>query len=176
MIINSDQMKSKENILKLKPLVYVETTIPSFHGTQRKGADMVAMRYWTREWWAKRMYYELVTGPSVLEELSRGKYKNQKEALKLMEGITVLEVTEEIAAIVETYIKSLLMPKDVRGDALHLAMASYYGCQYLLTWNCEHLANANKYEHIRHANTLLGLNVPILTTPYELMYRMEDPQ
>ena len=61
------------------------------------------------------------------------------------------------------------MPKDPGGDAIHLALASYHHCHYLLTWNCNHLANANKFEHIRHVNILLGLFVPILTTPIELM-------
>lgn len=60
------------------------------------------------------------------------------------------------------------MPKDPKGDALHLALASYHRCQFLLTWNCAHLANANKQEHIRHVNALLGLHVPVLTTPLEL--------
>ncbi|MBA7541756.1 hypothetical protein ES705_34072 [subsurface metagenome] len=60
------------------------------------------------------------------------------------------------------------MPIDSKGDALHLALASYHHCHFLLTWNCSHLANANKFEYIRHINTTLGLFVPILTTPVEL--------
>ena len=35
--------------------------------------------------------------------------------------------------------------------------------------NCAHLANANKFEHIRHINHVLGLYVPTLTTPLELL-------
>jgi hypothetical protein len=61
------------------------------------------------------------------------------------------------------------MPRNPLGDALHLALASYHRCHFLLTWNCTHLANANKFEHIRHINNLLGLSVPILTTPVELL-------
>ena len=66
------------------------------------------------------------------------------------------------------------MPKDPKGDALHLALASYHNCRFLLTWNCQHLANANKFEHIRHINTLLGLFVPILTTPHGLLHEYEE--
>ena len=88
--------------------------------------------------------------------------------------MTLLEVTEEIEDIVHKYIEHRLMPKDPKGDALHLALASYYNCRFLLTWNCKNLANANKFEHIRHINTLLGLFVPILTTPYGLMYECEE--
>jgi hypothetical protein len=61
------------------------------------------------------------------------------------------------------------MPADTKGDALHLALASYHNCDFLLTWNCQHLANANKFAHIRRINTLFGLFVPALITPFELL-------
>ena len=53
--------------------------------------------------------------------------------------------------------------------ALHLALASYYKCEFLVTWNCQHLANANKFGHIRRVNAMLGLFVPALVTPLELL-------
>ena len=62
-----------------------------------------------------------------------------------------------------------LMPEDPLGDALHLALASYHKCDFLLTWNCKHLANANKFDHIGRVNMLLGLYVPRLVTPLELL-------
>jgi hypothetical protein len=61
------------------------------------------------------------------------------------------------------------MPRDPTGDALHLALASYHKCDFLLTWNCSHLANANKFMHIRRINTMIGLYVPILVTPLEML-------
>jgi hypothetical protein len=60
-------------------------------------------------------------------------------------------------------------PADPGGDALHLALASYHRCDFLVTWNCRHLANANKFGHIRRVNVLLGLFVPALVTPLELL-------
>ena len=57
------------------------------------------------------------------------------------------------------------MPADPGGDALHLALASYHKCDFLVTWNCQHLANANKFGHIRRVNAMLGLFVPALVTP-----------
>ncbi len=62
--------------------------------------------------------------------------------------IDCLEFNDEIEEIVEVYITNYLMPKDVVGDALHLAIASFHKMDYLLTWNCNHLANANKKKHI----------------------------
>ena len=70
---------------------------------------------------------------------------------------------------VEVYVAHKLMPQDRAGDALHLALASHYGCDILLTWNCVHLANANKFRHIQRVNALLGLSVPVLSTPLQLM-------
>jgi hypothetical protein len=61
------------------------------------------------------------------------------------------------------------MPADARGDAAHLAMASLHGIDFLLTWNCKHLANANKTGHIRVINQRLGLHVPVLSTPMTLV-------
>jgi len=85
----------------------------------------------------------------------------------------VLPLEDAIDDIVKEYISRYVMPKHPLGDALHLALASYHRCQFLLTWNCTHLANANKFEHIRHVNHLLGLSVPIITTPVELLNNEE---
>ena len=59
------------------------------------------------------------------------------------------------------------------GDALHLALASYHECDFLLTWNCQHLANANKFQHIRLINGMLGIFTQNLVTPLELL--AEEP-
>lgn len=61
------------------------------------------------------------------------------------------------------------MPANALGDALHLAVASFYQCHFLLTWNCKHLANANKFGHIQRINSMLGLYNPLLITPLELL-------
>lgn len=64
----------------------------------------------------------------------------------------------------------------VTSDALHLALASYHRCDFLVTWNCKHLANANKFGHIRRVNTLLGLFNPALVTPLELLGGTDDAE
>ena len=150
--------------------VYVETTIPSFYYEQRPEPSMVARREWTRQWWdEQRGHYELVTSLPVIEELDQGTQPFRTEALAMVADIPLVPVEDAIADIVDTYVERHVMPGDPRGDALHLALASYHRCHFLLTWNCAHLANANKFEHIRHVNVLLGLHVPALTTPVELL-------
>jgi|SRR5680860_10016 len=152
-----------------KPRVYIETTIPSFYHEARTTPDIVARRDWTRDWWTRApACYELVTSPAVLDELSAGDSERGAERLALISGLPILPVEPAIVDIVQTYIQHKVMPANPAGDALHLALASYHKCDFLLTWNCQHLANANKFGHIRRVNTLLGLYVPALVTPLEL--------
>jgi predicted nucleic acid-binding protein len=149
--------------------VYIETSIPSFFYETRQEPEMIARRTWTREWWGRhKARYELVTSEGVVAELQEGKYPTQADAVKLVAGIPRLDIPDEIADIIDTYIINHLMPRERLGDALHLALASYHKCDFLLTWNCRHIANANKFEHIRIINTRLGLFVPALVTPIEL--------
>ena len=89
--------------------------------------------------------------------------------LALFLTLPLLAVEPAILEIVQTYIGRRVMPQNPVGDALHLALASHHRCDFLATWNCKHLANANKFAHIRRVNTLLGLFVPTLVTPLELL-------
>jgi len=116
-----------------------------------------------------RQRYTLVSSNPVLDELRRGDYPSKEAVLELAQELQLLEVAPPIAEIVEAYIQHRLMPEDPAGDALHLALASYHKCEFLVTWNCQHLANANKFGHIRRVNSLLGLYVPVLATPLELL-------
>ena len=129
---------------------------------------MVARRHWTRHWWEKcASRYDLVTSEGVVAELQEGEYETQA-AVELVADLSQLEVVDDIADIIDVYLANHLMPRERLGDALHLALASYHKCDFLLTWNCTHIANANKFEHIRIINTRLGLFVPALVTPMEL--------
>jgi len=149
--------------------VYIETTIPSLYFDERQDAKTTARREWTQNWWDNhRQRYRLFTGAPVIEELSRGQHPQKTEKLRLMEGVEILRVTDIVVEAVEVYVTRYVMPRDPSGDAAHLALASFYKCDYLLTWNCLHLANANKVGHIRTVNTLIGLHVPQLVTPLEL--------
>lgn len=154
----------------MKPSVYIETSIPSFYYEIRTDPVMVARKMWTREWWDQyRTEYTLVTSEAVLEELQNGDYPNKEQVTALVDEVPLVHIEPAIRDIVETYIQHTVMPRDPVGDALHLAIASYHKCDFLLTWNCAHLANANKFAHIRRINTMLGLYVPILATPSQLL-------
>ena len=104
-------------------------------------------------------------------ELSREKFPCQDKALELTKVITELPTTREIQKIAETYIEEFIMPLDNEGDAAHLAIASFYRIDYLLTWNCKHLANIKKKRHIEVINRRLSLSVPEILTPNALRLR-----
>lgn len=105
----------------------------------------------------------------MLDELEGGEFPNKTDVQSLLDHTPLLEISRDIADIVEFYISQKVMPNDPAGDALHLAVASYHKCDFLVTWNCQHLANANKFGHDRRINALLGLFVPSIVTPLELL-------
>lgn len=150
--------------------IYIETTIPSFYYEVRADAANIARREWTRQWYdTATRSLELVTSAAVLQELQRGDFPGKAAAIALATSLDALSITDEVLHIVNEYIARKLMPQDPAGDALHLAVASYHGCDFLVTWNCQHLANANKFGQIRRVNDILRLPTPILTTPLELL-------
>ncbi len=120
------------------------------------------------------MRYDLVTSPAVIDELERGDYPSREECLELVARLEILEITPAVLDVVAIYIARHVMPADPAGDALHLALASVHGYDFLITWNCRHLANANKFGHIRRVNALLGLYMPSLVTPLELLEDADD--
>ncbi len=152
------------------PTVYIETTIPSFYHEVRTDPDILARKNWTQHWWDfKREAYHVFTSLAVLDELNQGDYVTKNQAIALLDEVPVLKMEAAVAEIVEAYIHHSVMPTDPAGDALHLALASYHKCDFLLTWNCKHLANANKFRHIQRVNGMLGLYVPSLVTPLEFL-------
>ncbi len=150
----------------MRKRVYIETTIPSFYYTQRSDPESVARMHWTRQWWNSHgVGSELVSSAAVIAELERGAGEQTEVRIALLSNAELLEISPEVNAIVKIYIQRLVMPNDPTGDALHLALASFHRVDVLLTWNCLHLANPNKMEHIRLVNYELGLPMPVLTTP-----------
>ena len=150
----------------MRQRVYIETSIPSFYHTLRTDPESVARMHWTRLWWsAYATSAELLSSAAVIAELERGASERVPARLALLSNVELLEISNEVREIVRIYIQRRVMPDDPTGDALHLALASFYHVDVLLTWNCQHLANPNKMEHIRLVNYELGLPMPVLTTP-----------
>jgi hypothetical protein len=86
---------------------------------------------------------------------SMATFQDGRTLSPMVDGIELLAINEAISEIVEAY-KAQLMPADPFGDALHLEIAFYHRCDFVVNWNCRHLANANKFGHIRRVNGMLG--------------------
>ncbi len=146
--------------------IYIETTIPSFYHTLRTDDESRVRQKWTRQWWNEYAdEFILTSSVAVIEELSEGTSEKTQQRLDLLKDVELLPIRDEVELIARIYIERLIMPTDPSGDALHLAVASFYNVDALLTWNCKHLANANKINLIRQINQELSLPTPELTTP-----------
>lgn len=159
----------------MRKRVYIETTVPSFYYTERTDPEAIARMNWTRQWWTKHASaFSLTSSAAVIAELRRGTGVHMQSRVALLRDVTLLPITEEVEHIAQIYINALVMPQDPVGDALHLAIASYHRVDVLLTWNCAHLANANKIDRIRLVNYEIGLPTPLLTTPLNYLSGGEE--
>lgn len=156
----------------MKPTVYLDATIPSFYYETRPGTIIQAWHEVTVAFWESAAgNYELVISEETLRELGDTGYPDEKrtKCLSLVAGLRCLPVTIDVVDLAEFYVQEGLMPSYDLGDAFHLALASWYRAQYLLTWNCKHLANANKFEHISVLNARRRLVSPSIVTPEQLV-------
>lgn len=152
------------------PSVYIETTVPSYYHETRRTAEAIAWRAVTRRWWdSYRHAYQLCTSRFVLAELMDAPATKRARALRMLAGVSILEEPPELENVASFYVEQRAMPAEAAGDAYHLAMASLHKLDFLLTWNCRHLANANKIRHLTILNGRLGLPLPVLTTPQLLL-------
>jgi predicted nucleic acid-binding protein len=157
----------------MKEKVYIDSTIPSYYHDERD--SLRTFIHITRQWWDEESEnYEIVISEAVIQELGMGDYPNRELILEMVKDIHLLAGVLELEHITQFYIDNYVMPKSLIGDAVHLAYASYYNIEYLLTWNCNHLANANKRRHIRVINGRLGINTPEIITPLELFRESQD--
>lgn len=158
----------------MKPIVFIETTIPSFYFETRTSPAFASWAVFTRRWWdVERHKFRLVTSRAVLAEVSRTPGEKGRAMLALLDEVEVYAADPRLAEVVRTYLQNSLMPSDAEGDAAHLASASLVGAEFLLTWNCQHLANPNKVRHIEVVNKRLGLKTPILCTPHTIGSRSQ---
>jgi predicted nucleic acid-binding protein len=151
----------------MKATIYLDTTIPSYLFDERDTLKLHIDA--TRKWWnEERSNFDIWISEEVLNEIDVGNFPKKPEILNFVKEIPVLLPDTHIVDIAKVYLENFVMPRVLKGDALHLAYASFYKIDFLLTWNCNHLANANKKKHIHVINARLNLPVPTIITPLEL--------
>ena len=155
----------------MKAKVYIETTIPSYL-VARPSRDLLiaAHQQLTRDWWESRgPAFDLYVSEPVLEEAAAGDPAMAKQRLDLLADIRILVLTDGILRLAESLVAEGPIPRKAAGDALHIAIATAYACEYLLTWNCRHIANAEIQRAARLVVRRRGFELPAICTPEELM-------
>ena len=157
-------------MVALKPKVYIETSVPSYL-TAWRSRDLVVAgnQETTKEWWDRRHDFDLFISEFVLQEASNGDFNAATDRLKSLDGIPEIEITEEVAVIAEKLLADASLPSKARIDALHIAIAAVGGMDYLLTWNCAHIANPALRLKIESVIRSFGYEPPIICTPQELL-------
>jgi hypothetical protein len=156
-----------------RPRVYLDSTIPSTYFDERTSISDIIQT--TRLWWDEESrFYDVWISPVVGLEIDDGIYPRKAEVQAFCRKLQVLEPNPTIDGIARAYIENQLMPQKFFGDASHLAYATFYRFDFLVTWNCNHLANANKRIHLQVINDWLGFPMPQIVTPMELFREKDD--
>jgi len=154
----------------VKPSVYVETTIVSYLGARPSRNLIVrAHQELTRRWWRQRAAFQIFASPLVVEEARRGDSAARSRRRRLLRGLPLLEITDDSRAVARRLLEAGPLPEQAEIDALHIGVAAVHGMEYLVTWNCRHIANARMRPQIEEVIRGSAYEPPILCTPEELL-------
>lgn len=151
-------------------IVYIETTIVSYLvANPSRDPILAAHQQVTRQWWqGQRSSYHCLVSGETLAEAARGDVEQARLRLEALQGLPVLPITAEVEALADAILQSGSLPATVRSDAIHVAAATLAGVDFLLTWNCRHLANPHLQKQLRAFMAARGLALPEICTPIEL--------
>jgi predicted nucleic acid-binding protein len=155
--------------------VYIETSVVSYL-VARPPARTVAHQWhvWTKDWWRlRRPYFECVISEEVLREAAAGDPKASRQRLEALSTLMVLRRTPAVDELMEAFLSAGALPPKAKADAAHLAVASVYQVDYLLTWNMKHLANVQILRRLRPVAEQQGFRLPVVCTPLQLMGEIE---
>jgi predicted nucleic acid-binding protein len=151
--------------------VYLETTFISYL-VARPSRDVIVAGHQqtTQDWWAnRRSQFECSVSQVVIDEASAGDSAEVQKRLAIIAGLLTHEVTQDAESLTDAIMAAGMLPPHAVRDAAHVAVAAVHGIDYLLTWNCKHLANAQIARRIALVCEKLGQRMPIICTPEELM-------
>lgn len=154
-----------------KPKAYIETSVVSYR-VARPSQDVTVASHQkiTRAWWEKHLHeYDACLSAFVLQEIQRGDPDAVAERLKVAAEFSILPASAEVDSLAIAYMAELPLPEKALYDAFHIAVASVCAMDYLITWNCKHIANAHLRRGIAEINLRMGVSTPIICTPEELL-------
>ncbi|MFB2833871.1 type II toxin-antitoxin system VapC family toxin [Floridanema evergladense] len=151
--------------------VYIKTSIIGYL-TARPSNNLILMANLeaTRDWWeTRRTQFNLYISQVVLDEVARGDAEIATKRLEILQDFPLLNVSEVAQNLAAQFLAKSNLPPKAADDALHIALATVYGIDYLLTWNCKHIANAQIQKKLLQISLAAGFELPTICTPYELM-------
>ena len=153
-----------------KSTVYLETTVISYlAASPSRDVVVAAHQQLTKAWWDQRVRFELFVSQAVVDEASRGDARVAKRRLALLDNIPILALSGDVHDLAERLLAVGAVPAKAALDGLHIGIAALNRMEYLLTWNCAHIANAAVRGKIEETCRSAGLRAPIICTPEELM-------
>jgi predicted nucleic acid-binding protein len=154
----------------MKPKVYVETSVISYLAS-RPSRDLIVAAHQkiTYDWWQCRERFDLYVSELVVDEANAGNAEAARERQVFLAGLPLLAVNEAVILLAQRLVADQALPSKAAQDAVHLAIAAVNRAEYLVTWNCRHLANATMRARIEAVCEASGLPAPIICTPEELL-------
>ena len=151
--------------------IYIETSIISYLVARPSNNLITAARQKiTYDWWqTQRQKYKLFVSELVLAEASRGDENAKRLRLDIATEFPVLKINDECIELAKLFFLKASLPEKARDDALHIAIATHYKMDFLLTWNCRHLANAHFIRKLQKISFEEGLVIPTICTPQEVI-------
>jgi predicted nucleic acid-binding protein len=152
-------------------IVYLETSFISLL-VANPSRDLAAagQQIVTRDWWQRRRTaFHCVTSDETLAEATRGDAEQARLRVAALAGLPVLPITVEVEHLAAEFLRTGCLPARARADAIHLAVAVRAEVDFLLTWNCRHLANAQILRRLEREADRFGWKLPSVCTPLELM-------
>ncbi len=164
-------IKNEVGCSRMNQTIYIETTIISYL-TSRASRDLIvaAHQQVTQEWWeSRRNSFDLYISELVIREAEAGDKMAAQRRLSALADIPLIALNEEILSLANILADDGPIPKNAKEDALHIALATVHGMDYILTWNCRHIANAEMRMAVSNICLSAGYQPPIICTPEELM-------
>ena len=151
--------------------VYLETTFISYLvAMPARDLIVAAHQQVTRDWWQDRQrHFRCVVSPVVIDEISMGDEAEIKKRLDFVRALEVLSASTDAEELTQAIMDAGVLPEKAVRDAAHIAVAAVHGVEYLLTWNCRHLANAQISRRIHAVCDAQGFRTPLICTPEELL-------
>ena len=154
----------------MAPKIYLKTTIISYLAA-RPSKDLItaAHQQVTRDWWQnRRRDFDLFSSQLVIQESSAGDAAVAQTRLQLLSDISLVQVSVDCVSLARALVEKGPIPEKAAVDALHIAIATVHGMDYLLTWNCKHIANAEMQKAVKRICRNAGYEPPVICTPEEL--------